>query len=236
MKQVRFIIEPELLKVAKQVRFIEILKLFNIELMILNINIITKMSIIDPNTISSLSSSVINIAVSQMSDTEICGVISSIGYHTEVDTLIKCNQESLDKIYRVKREKVDDLIHKSDDEDTQRVMQCIQDFGTKENPTFDDYMSISREMSWMIGKLQEDNKRCESDIITLESTLQKFKENIFMYNDDLEEDSRKVCDKKIEQTEGLIRLRKKTLETNSQSIEGFEKIVKCVIDITNSTN
>ena len=179
----------------------------------------------DPNTISTLQSSSINSAVSQMSDTELCGVLSSINKETEVDTLIKCDQESLDKIYRVKRENVETLI-KDDDDDTQRVMECIIEFGSKENPTFDDYMKVATEMAWMVEELKKDNDRCEKDITSLELAHKKCRENFFMYEEDLCEESIKVCKEKMEHTEGLIRLRYKTLETNTQSIMGLERIIQ----------
>lgn len=179
----------------------------------------------DPNTISSLQSSSINSAVSQMSDTELCGVLSSINKETEVDTLIKCDQESLDKIYRVKRENVEILI-KDDDEETKRVMECVMEFVSKENPTFDDYMKISREMIWMVEELKKDSERCENDITSLRFAYEKCRENFFMYEEDLCEESVKVCKEKMDHAEGLIRLRYKTLETNTQSIMGLEKIIQ----------
>lgn len=179
----------------------------------------------DPNTISNLQSSSINSAVSQMSDTELCGVLSSINKEIEVDTLIKCDQESLDKIYRVKREYVETLI-KDEDEETQRVMKCITEFGSKDNPTFYDFMKVAGEMVWMISELKKDNERCVNDISSLELAYEKLRENFFMYKEDLCDESIKVCNEKMEHTEGLIRLRYKALETNSQSIMGLERIIQ----------
>lgn len=186
------------------------------------------------STLSSLDSTTINNAVSQMSDTELCGVLSTINHEEEIDSLIKCDRESLDKIYRVKRENVDEIIKKDAtaeaDEDTQRVMKTVIEFSEKENPAFDDYMKVSKEMIWMISVLKEDNERCESDITSLELAYEKMRENFFMYEEDLCEDSLKVCKEKMEYTEGLIRLRYKTFEINTESISGLEKIVKSMVD------
>jgi len=191
----------------------------------------------DPNTISSLQSTVINSAISQMSDTELCNVLLSINNTTETDTLIKCDQESLDKIFRVKRENIETIIEKEEnmDEDISRVMECVTNFAAKDNPSFDDYKKVVKEMSWVIDELKKDNKRCENDILSLELALEKCQENFFMYEEDLCEDSVKICKEKMETTEGLIRLRYKTLETNTQSIKGLERVVQSLTECSVSS-
>lgn len=180
----------------------------------------------DPNSISTLDTTTINSAVSAMTDTELCNIMSSITKDVEIDTLIKCDRESLDKIYRVKRENVEELIKRDTDEDTHRVVECITEFSEKENPTFYDFMKVCEEMTWMVSELKKDNERCEKDITDLELAYEKLRENFFMYEEDLCEESVKVCKEKMDYTEGLIRLRYKTLETNTQSIKGLEHIVQ----------
>lgn len=188
------------------------------------------------NPISSFNSSVINDSVSKMSDTELCNVLKSITLEMEVETLIKCDQDSLDKIYKVKRDNVEDLISYSEDDETQRIIEIISDFQNITSPTFEDYMKITREMSIMINKLKDDNEKCKSDIESLEFALNKMDENFIMYKDDLCDDSLKVCKEKYEHTEGLIRLRRKMFETNTQSIKGLEKIIENIIDNADITD
>ena len=81
-----------------------------------------------------------------------------------------------------------------------------------------------------IGKLNEENEKCKSDIDSLESSLNKMDENFIMYKEDLCDDSLKVCKDKYEHTEGLIRLRRKNVELNTQLIKGLEKIIEQIVD------
>lgn len=179
------------------------------------------------NPISSLESTVINNAVSNMSDTELCNILKTIPIDVEIDTLIKCEQDNLDKIYRVKRENIENLSYEDTDSDEmKRVMECITQFSLNENPSIDDFMKISREMEWMISELKNDNERCKSDLSSLTLAYEKMRGNFFMYKDDLCDESLKVCKEKTEYTEGLIRLRYKTLETNIQTIKALEYIIQ----------
>ena len=165
-----------------------------------------------------------------MSETELYNVLKSIDIDTEIETLIKCDQNSLDKIYKVKRDNVDKFIESSTDEETRRVVGIVSDFQNIINPTYDDYIVITKEMMKTIGKLNEENEKCKSDIDSLESSLNKMDENFIMYKEDLCDDSLKVCKDKYEHTEGLIRLRRKNVELNTQLIKGLEKIIEQIVD------
>jgi hypothetical protein len=183
----------------------------------------------NPYTISSLDSSVINSEVSRMSDTELCGVLSLIDKSTEVDIMIKCDDDSLDKIRRVTRENSEALLT-DDGVESGRVIDCIAEFESKDNPSIEDYMKVADEMALVIDQLKEDSKRCEDDITRLEIILRQCEENFSMYREDLDEESVEICEEKITHTTGLIRLRRKTLESNKETISALGSIVTCMME------
>lgn len=185
----------------------------------------------DSINISTLDSDTINNAISNMSDKELCDILSTLTKEAEVDILIKCDNDSLDKIYKIKRENVENLITRGKDDiddEMKRVIECIAEFESKDNHTVDDYIKISVEMKWMISELKKDIILCEKDISSLEQAYQKMIENLFMYKDDLCDESLKVCKEKIHHTEGLIRLRYKTIKNNNNSINVLEHIVESI--------
>jgi hypothetical protein len=179
--------------------------------------------------ICSLESSVINKSISSMSDQQLCEVILSLSPQEQVEILIKCDVESLDKIFKIKRENVENLIDREEvDSDTKRAMDLVNDIESKDNPTIDDYIKICNELKWICEELSLDNDRCNSDISSLEKVLDEMRRNICMYHEDLDESCLIKCREKVTHVEGLIRLRSKTREHNNENIRSFQTMISTI--------
>ena len=169
--------------------------------------------------VSTQSSLEINKAISIMSEEELVNIISTIGEEEEVNILQKCDQESLNKIFKTKRENVDKIVLTK----TEGIDEIKEIENGGEND--ETVCALVNQMKIKLVELRDDNNRCETDIVILSQCLQKLKENIFMNKDDMDDESINICNDKLEETEGLIRLRYKTMENNTYSINMMESIV-----------
>lgn len=183
---------------------------------------------IDPSTLNNHDSETINTAVSNMSDTELSNILINTPSDVAIDTLVKCNDDSLDKIFRVRFENSDEFIKKSDDEETMRIVNIVDNFFKNENPNIEDFMNILKETCSISDQLKKENITCENDIKNLESAIDLLKGNMYMYKDDIDSELLKQCDEKLKYTEGLVRLRYKTLKHNTLLLNNLENIVKCI--------
>lgn len=183
---------------------------------------------IDPSTLNTHDSETINSAVSNMSDTELSNILINTPSDVAIDTLVKCNDDSLDKIFRVRFEQSDEFIKQQADDETKRLINVVDNFFKNENPNIEDFMNILKETSLISEQLKKENMVCENDIKNLESAIDLLKGNMFMYKDDIDSELLKQCNEKLKYTEGLVRLRYKTLKHNTLLLNNLENIIKLI--------
>ena len=149
--------------------------------------------------LSTFDNETINSAVERMSDNDILNILLEIEGGKMVETFIKCDKPSLDRIYKIMSNNADKLIIKYPDERTSQFMEFAKSISMK-TMTDDDYIRMYQTTSSMIEELTADNARCLLDIKNMSEALEITRSNFIMYKDDLTSECKSVCIQKMEHT------------------------------------